>query len=314
MIRKIRGVFAVLLASAVFVMAGPVQTIYAAPEGTSEQAAQETADVQHAGEVPGVPSLCYLAMDASTGEVLAERNADVTIAPASTTKLVTAMVICDVLPMDTVLYVSQEQLDRVPSSLSKAGLRAGGAYYAYELLAMTLISSGSDAVQVLAEAAYGSSEACVDAMNAKVVQMGLTSTYFDNIYGLDVGDGYPAIHTTARDFATITRYANSYDWIRLLASMPQYAISERTNNPVISGYNTNQLLSGKMPYTYGLYQVIGTKTGTTKAAGSVLAATATNGQREVICVCFYNPNSEVLYTSVRQIYDYIYLQDAYSGG
>ena len=263
-------------------------------------------EVKAAEEVPGVSSLCYLAMDASTGEVLAEKNADVTVPPASTTKLVTAMVICDVLPMDSVIPVTQEQLNRVPQGASKAGLKAGGVYYAYELLAMMLISSGADAAQILAEASYGSAEACVAQMNVKVQQLGLSSTYFDNIFGLDAGNGYTGIYTTARDFAVITQNAMQYDWIRILVSMPQYALPARTNNGVIGGMSTNQLLTGKKPYTYGLYQVIGTKTGTTKTAGSVLAATATNGQREVICVCFYNPNSDVLYDSVKRVFDYVY--------
>lgn len=266
--------------------------------------------LQAAGEVPGVESLCYLAMDASTGEVLAERNADVTVPPASTTKLVTAMVVCDVLPMDTVLPVAQEQLNRVPGGASKAGLKAGGAYYAYELLAMMLIPSGADAAQILAEAAYGSTDACVVAMNEKVKQLGLSATYFDNIYGLDGGNGYTAIRTTAREFAVITQQAMTYDWIRTIVGMPAYALPARTNNDVIGGLNTNQFLSGQKPYTSTLYQIIGTKTGTTRAAGSVLAATATNGKKEVICVCFYNPNKDVLYGSVKQIYDYIYLQEA----
>lgn len=266
--------------------------------------------VQAAEEVPGVSSVCYLAMDADTGEVLAEKNADVTVGPASTTKLVTAMVICDVLPMDTPITVTQEQLDRVPAGTSKAGVKAGGTYYAYELLAMLLIPSGADAAQVLAETAYGSTDACVTKMNEKVTALGLSNTYFDNIYGLDIGNGYPLIHTTARDFAVITQTALTYDWIRMITSMPQYALPARTNNDVIGGLNTNQFLTGKRPYSANLYQVIGTKTGTTKTAGSVLAATATNGKRTVICTCFYNPNADVLYDSVKRVFDYVYLKDA----
>ncbi|NLL79203.1 MAG: D-alanyl-D-alanine carboxypeptidase [Clostridiales bacterium] len=266
--------------------------------------------VQAAEEVPGVPSVCYLAMDVDTGEVLVEKNADVTVAPASTTKLVTAMVICDVLPMDTPITVTQEMLDRVPGGTSKAGVRAGGTYYGYELLAMLLIPSGADAAQVLAETAYGSADACVVKMNEKVAELGLSNTYFDNIYGLDIGDGYPLIHTTARDFAVITKHALTYDWIRIITAMPQYALPARTNNDVIGSLNTNQFLNGKKPYSTDLYQVIGTKTGTTRTAGNVLAATATNGKKTVICTCFYNPNADVLYGSVKQIFDYVYLQEA----
>ena len=269
-------------------------------------AALPAAKVQAAEEVPGAPSLCYLAMDAATGEVLAERNADVPVAPASTAKLVTAMVICDVLPMDTVITVTQEQLDRVPAGTSKAGVKAGGAYYAYELLAMLLIPSGADAAQVLAETAFGSTDACVAKMNEKVAALGLTNTYFDNIYGLDAGDGYPLIRTTARDLAVITQNALSYDWIRVLTGMPQYALPARTNNDIIGGLSTNELLNGKRLYNTNLYQVVGTKTGSTRTAGRVLAATATNGEKTVICTCLYNPNADVLYESVKMVFDYVY--------
>ncbi len=262
-----------------------------------------------AEEVPGVASPVYLAMDADTGEVLAEKNADVTVGPASTAKLVTAMVICDVLPMDMPITVTQEQLDRVPAGTSKAGLHAGGTYYAYELLAMLLIPSGADAAQVLAETAYGSVDACVAKMNEKVVALGLEHTYFDNIYGLDIGNGYPLIRTTAREFAVLTRQALTYDWIRTITAMPQYALPARVNNGVISGMNTNLFLTGKMPYSTNLYQVIGTKTGTTKTAGRVLVATATNGKKTVICTCYYNPSAEVLYSSVKGVFDWVYTKD-----
>lgn len=269
-------------------------------------AALPAVEVWAAEEVPGVPSLCYLAMDAATGEVLAEKNADVPVAPASTSKLVTAMVICDVLPMDAVIPVTQEQLDRVPAGTSKAGVKAGGVYYAYELLAMLLIPSGADAAQVLAETAFGSTEACVAKMNEKAAQLGLTNTYFDNIYGLDAGDGYPLIHTTARDLAVITQNALNYEWIRVLTGLPQYALPARTNNNVIGGFNTNELLNGRRAYNTSLYQVVGTKTGSTRTAGKVLAATATNGEKTVICTCLYNPNADVLYESVKMVLDYVY--------
>lgn len=259
-----------------------------------------------AAPIAGVPSVCYMAIDAATGEVLADLNADVPIFPASTTKLVTAMAICDVLPMDSVLVVSQSALDKVIPGSSKVGLKAGGEYFAYELLEMMLISSGADATEVLVEASYGTEEACLAKMNEKMVALGLASTHFDNVTGLDIGNGYTGTFTTAREFAIVTQAAMKYDWIRVITGLASYQIPARTNNEAIVRNNTNQFLIGKQPYSAELYTVIGSKTGTTKAAGSVLAATATNGTREVICVCFYNPNTEVLYTSVKQIFDAIY--------
>lgn len=259
-----------------------------------------------AAPVAGVASVCYMAIDAATGEVLADLNADVLIYPASTAKLVTAMAVCDVLPMDQVVVVSQSALDRVVPGASKVGLKAGGEYFACELLEMLLVSSAADAAAVLAEAAYGDETVCVAKMNEIAAGLGLTTTHFDNIVGLDVGNGYTGTYTTAREFAVITQAAMKYDWIRLMAIQPAYQITARTNNDIIMRNNTNKFMTGEMPYTYGLYTVIGTKTGTTKAAGSVLAATATNGEREIICVCFFNPNEEVLYSSIKQIFDAVY--------
>lgn len=266
-----------------------------------------TADsMSMAAPVAGVPSVCYMAIDAATGEVLADLNADVPIYPASTVKLVTAMAVCEVLPMNQVVVVSQSALDRVIPGASKIGLKAGGEYFACELLEMLLVSSAADAAAVLAEAAYGDETACLARMNEIAAGLGLTTTHFDNIVGLDIGNGYFSTYTTAREFAIITQAAMKNDWIRLMAIQPYYQITARTNNDVITRNNTNKFMTGERPYTSELYSVIGTKTGTTKAAGSVLAAAATNGERETICVCFFNPNEEVLYTSVKQIFDAIY--------
>ncbi|MDD3205552.1 MAG: hypothetical protein PHS74_07470 [Lachnospiraceae bacterium] len=261
-----------------------------------------------AAEAPGVNSLVYVSMNAADGTIIADRNADIPIYPASTTKLVTAMVICDVLPMDSVIVVTQEQLNHVTPGVTKAGLQAGGEYFAYELLSMLLVSSSADAAQVLAEVTYGNTQNFVQKMNEKVQQMGLTSTHFDNIIGLDIGDGYVGTYSTAREIAIITQNAMKNGWIRTIVGLPSYAIAPRTNNGAIVKNNTNAFLIGTMPYSTNLYTIIGSKTGTTKAAGYVLAATATNGSKEIICVSAYNPDSATLYTAEKQLFDYSYSQ------
>lgn len=255
--------------------------------------------------IPGIPSVCYIAQDMESGEVLADLNADVPVYPASTTKVMTAMAVMDVLAPTQVLVVSPDTLARVDWDNSKIGLKAGGEYFVYELLIMMLVSSAGDAAQVLAEAAYGSADACVAAMNQKATALELTSTHFDNIFGLDVGNGYMAIYTTARDYAKILTEAQKYEWIKNAMALPSYAIPPRTNNPSYEKQNTNAFLTTE-PYNTAAYHITGGKTGTTKAAGNSLAVTSTNGKKQVLCVSYYNPNREVLYTSIRGILDTVY--------
>lgn len=255
--------------------------------------------------MPNVTSPYYAVMDANSGEILFGSNLDTPVYPASTAKLVTAMVVLDAAPLERVITLTDDMLSRVPSDASTAKLKAGGSYTVCELLYMFLVSSAADAGWALAEGCFGSAEACVARMNEKAVQMGLVSTHFDNVAGLDAGSGYYGTFTTPSDFAVAARHAMTYDAVRIIVNSPYYVIGERTNNGLLFQKSTNAFFS-TVPYNQALYYVTGAKTGTTKLAGRCLVATATDGLHEVICVSYGNPSSDSLYQNVRYMLDYTY--------
>lgn len=257
--------------------------------------------------IPGIETPYYIVVNTDTGEVIAENNADVPIYPASTAKIMCAMAIMDVLPMETLITVDQSVLDMVEWDASKAGLKAGDQFFAYELMCMYLIPSGADAGYVLAQAAYGSVDACVNAMNLKAIQLGLTCTHFDNVVGLDISDGYYGTFTTARDYSKIAMASRMYPWITYICFFPNYVAVSHNTGRVMQGRNTNGFINGTYSYSQNLYIVTGLKTGFTDDAGQCLAATATNGAKNVLCVSYGNPNKQVLYDGVRQMLDYAYM-------
>lgn len=259
----------------------------------------------YAAEIPDISTPSYAVIDACSGEILYSKNGEIPIYPASSVKLVTAMVVIDSVPLDKTIVVTNKMLQHVPADAAQIGLRAGGEYTVYELLHMLLISSAADAAQVLAEGCFQSYDECVLKMNEKVMMLGLKQTMFDNVIGLDIGNGYTNTYTTPHDFVQLCRYAMSYDVIREIVKMPAYSIAPRTNNNGFSKKSTNRFYSIE-PYSREMYTVIGSKTGTTCNAGNVLVTTATDGVHEVICVSFKNGTRHEAYTETRKVLDYIF--------
>lgn len=259
-----------------------------------------------AEEIANMSTNVYVVMDANSGKILYSKNENQMIYPASTVKLVTAMVVLDVVPADMQITITSNMLNTFTSDVAQVGLRAGGTYSVYELLQLLLVSSAADAGSILAVGCFGSSEACVQKMNEKAAALGLQATHFDNVAGLDIGNHYTETYTTAAEFAVLSKEAMSYPVIREVVETVSYSLPARTNNYEITRTSTNQLLNGIYTYPTELYTVIGSKTGETGAAGNTLVATAKAGEHEVICASFANSTKYNLYTSVRTAFDYVF--------
>lgn len=259
----------------------------------------------YAAEIPGIQTPYYGVMDACSGSILFSSNGDDPIYPASSVKLVTAMVVLDTVPLDKTVTITKEMLSHVPADAYQIHLRSGGEYSVYELLQMLLISSAADAAQALAEGCFQDYNECVSKMNEKALSLGLVQTHFDNVIGLDIGNGCKQTYTTANEFLMLCRLAMSYDVIRQIVSTPVYAIPARKNNAGIQRRSTNRFYS-TASYSTNLYTIIGSKTGTTRNAGNVLITTATNGTHEIICASFKNSTRPMAYTETRKILDYTF--------
>ncbi|MBR5047088.1 MAG: D-alanyl-D-alanine carboxypeptidase, partial [Eubacterium sp.] len=183
------------------------------------------------------------------------------------------------------------------------GIGAGVTYTFKDLLFMSLISSSADATDSLAVGVFGSKDACVKAMNEKCQELGLTGTHFDNPVGSDIGAGYKHTYATAKEMAIITRYAMSKPQIREAVRKKSYSPDARD----ITCTTTNWFLRGLQWYDEDKYKIIGTKSGTTNAAGNVFIATAMDNKgHEVICAYFGNVSKESTFSNIRKLFDYTF--------
>lgn len=262
----------------------------------------------NAASIPSVNCHAYVIMDANNGKVICSKNASKKIYPASTVKLMTALVVLDKCKTSKKVTITASMLKQIPPGCSNAGLKAGNTYTVSNLLHMLLLPSAADAAVVLSCTSYGSTGKFVKAMNKKATALKLTNTSFDNPIGLDIGDNYKKTYTTAKDFAILTRYAMANSTIRSIVAKASYKVPKAKYSKSFVIKNTNLFLSN-VSYDTSLYEIIGSKTGTTNAAGSVLTTTAIDHKgHEVICAFFGNGTRDQMYKDIKQLLNYTFNQ------
>ncbi len=262
--------------------------------------------------VPSVQAKAYVVMDANSGGVIYKKSMNKKIYPASTVKLMTAIVALENADLDKKITFTKKLRKMIPSDASKLGLKAGTTYSVRQYLNMMLIASDADSATALASGTAGTYENFITLMNDTAKRYGMDRTSFDNPSGLDTGNGFKKTYTTAYDFAILARHAMSYETIRNIVSKNTYNVPARKGKPSFKIKNTNGFYS-----TYKLkgkkYSIIGSKTGTTRAAGRVLIATARDESgNELICAYFGGNTSDNLYNGIEKLLDYAYKQ--YSNG
>ena len=203
-------------------------------------------------------------MDAETGRCLYEKNSGVKTPMASTTKIMTAIIVLEKGNLDDIVTVSRAA---AATDGSEMHLKAGEEISVNDLLFGLLIKSGNDAAVALAEHVGGSVKDFCKMMNEKAKELGALDTNFTSPHGLDEENHY----TTARDLAIIAEYAMKNDLFRQIVS---------TKTATVNGHylaNTNNLL-------YAVEGVDGIKTGFTGNAGRCLVLTASRGGIRIIGV------------------------------
>jgi D-alanyl-D-alanine carboxypeptidase (penicillin-binding protein 5/6) len=220
-------------------------------------------------EVPTVGARSVMIIDAHTGEVLYEKNADELRPPASTQKLLTALIIAERGYLDQTVRV--EAIDTMCEPV-KLNVRPGETYQRLELLRALLVKSPNDVARCLGRDYAGSVEAFADAMNQRARELGATHSHFVNPNGLPV----PGQYSSARDLSIIARAAYANPTIRSIVCMPQI-VFRYANGRMRELENTNKVLR-RSPYCNGM------KTGYTEAAGHCLIASGSRPGRDVIVV------------------------------
>lgn len=243
----------------------------AAPVGGREGQANPAAAAD-----PYVTADAAVLMDWRTGIVIWEKNAYQRRAPASTTKIMSGILVCELGRPDDVVTVSRRA---AATPGSTAGLRTGDRFTLDEILHGMLLHSGNDACVAAAEHLAGSEAEFVALMNAKARDLGALSTNFTNCHGLTAPDHY----STAYDLALMARYA-----LRNPLFARVVATQERHVRPDQGGALRDILLQNTNRLLWSFEGADGVKTGTTSAAGKCLVASATRGGRRLLAVVLHS--------------------------
>ena len=230
---------------------------------------------------PALSARSAILMDADSGEILLSLRAQERSLIASTTKIMTAFLICEGESLDRAVSVPDEAVGIEGSSMY---LRRGETLTVRDLLYGMMLHSGNDAAAALAIVHSGSLSRFTALMNRRAWELGLQETHFTNPHGLDSEDNY----STASDLALLTRAALRNEAFRTVVSAKSAVCAGRTLT------NHNKLL-------WRVEGCIGVKTGYTRKAGRILVSAAERGGRMLIAVTICDPDD---WRDHRALYDY----------
>ena len=271
--------------------------------GTAESpfALPEPTGMIVAGGVSRDPYVGAISMDASTGEIFVSDHADRPGYPASTTKLMTLLLVLEDIESgrcktNEYAEASQFAAAQIPSSV---GLRPGQKMTVDDLLMALMVKSANDAAVVLAEHAEGSVAAFVARMNRRAAQLGMTRTRFESPNGLSPDKvnkrGFDI--STAHDLAILACEIVKHPQTFRYTSRATASVTDGSGNPlVLQSHNrflTNRRL--KIPGVDGL------KTGYTDKGGSSIVLTAKRGERRVIAVVLGSSSRETRETEAHRL-------------
>lgn len=242
-------------------------------------------------------------IEATTGEVLFEKNADEILFPASTTKILTAYIALQMADFENdTVTISQNAIDLVPSGYQKTPLSAGEEVNIYDLVAAMLVISGNDAANAIAEYISGSIDSFADLMNQTAQMLGCSAdTHFSNPSGLQEETHY----TTARDLAIITQVAMQDSRFREIVCKYQYDMPDSNKRPARTLVGGTSILKPDNSYYYA--DCIGVKTGFTNAAGYCYVGAAKRGGIELISVVLYSSKAG-RWTDTKKLMEYGFTQ------
>ena len=227
-------------------------------------------------------SVSALLMDADSGEVLFEQNADAQIKPASTIKILTCIIALEnTADLDQKVKIPAEgDWTRKAGDYSTLGTKKDELITMRDLLYGMMLRSGDDAADAVAILVGGSISNFVDMMNQKAQELEMTSSHFVNAGGLD----REGLNVTARDMAKLTLYALKNPMFKQIVGTASYDMESTNKNHARTIQNTNSLLN---PNSDDYYQyATGIKTGSTPGAGGCLVSSATKNGMNLICFVY----------------------------
>lgn len=254
-----------------------------------------------------VKSEAAIVIEATTGKVVYSKNANSIKYPASTTKILTAIIAIEECSLDDMALVSEYAVTSIPSGYTNANIQVGETLSIKDLLYALMLASANEAAVVIAEHISGTNSAFAEHMNEKAAQIGCKNTHFVNANGMHSKSHY----TTAFDMALITQYAMKNKIFREIVSTTSYTLPATKIYPYNSRTftNTNSLIivnKNNVSNNYYYPYAIGVKTGYTSPAGNCLVSAANNNGLEFITVILGAKAKDVRYIDTINLFDFAF--------
>lgn len=246
-------------------------------------------------EGPKVVAETAILMDVDTGEILYAKGIDEKRAPASTTKIMTAMLALEKVPFDTQITFTNE-VNNIEADSTHIGIKPGETLTMKDCAYAILLASANEVSSGVAEYIGGTVPAFIDMMNQRAKELGCENTNFVNANGLYSEDHY----TTAKDLAVISREAFKNETFREIIKTPYYIVPKTNITDEERWLNNHHkmVLDGAEHYD----GCLGGKTGYTVKAGNTLVTYAQRNGMTLVCVILADINEH--YNDTRAIFDY----------
>lgn len=257
-------------------------------------------------QAPEIIGEASITMDIDTGEVIYSKNADLKLSPASTTKLMTALLFAENKNRTDTLSFSDTSLKVTETALNNYGsVKAGDKISAEDTMKAVLIFSANDAAYLMAESVGGTVDNFVNMMNEKAKELGLTDTHFENPSGLEIDPLNPSNtninQTTAYDLAKIGIAAFKNEWVKDTISAKNIKTSITLSGNPMELESRNKIL--------GKYNNIGGKTGTEVLAGHCFVGFFEKDGRDLVTVVLkseYGVDGTNVFKDTEKVADYSY--------
>lgn len=250
---------------------------------------------------PEVSTPSYIVMEASTGQVICEQDADTRRSPASITKIMTLLIIFEHLKSGRIHLEDQVTTSAYAKSMggSQVFLEEGETQTLKTMIKCIAVASGNDASVAVAEYIAGSEGEFVKLMNEKAESLGMQNTHFEDCCGLTDSDDH---YSSAKDVAImsrelITKYPEVFDYTTIWMEDIEHKTAQGTSTFTLS--STNKLLK-QYEWTTGL------KTGSTSKARYCLSATANKDGMELIAVVMAAPDPKTRFQDAMSLLSYGY--------
>jgi len=265
----------------------------------------DTAEQEPSG--PAAHAEAAILADMSSGKILFSKNPNERVYPASTTKILTGILVLENAQLSDVVTAPEEAITPITNKHSHMGILVGEELTVEQLLYGMLVYSANDAANVLAVHVAGSIDAFVQMMNDKAAELGASGTHFVNPHGFHDDNHY----TTAADLLAISRYAMQNEKFREIVKTDMYTIPETNKYHEIRYLSsTNHLISRRRYANYFYDKAIGIKTGFTDEAGSCLVSAAVSGDTELISVVMKCANTTAVangaysFVDTKELFEY----------